>query len=719
MGFSAGGLGMGVSFQLKDEFSKTADVIKARMGELEDNTEDLARGVASAMNQIKVGFATAAVGGAILAPFFSGLQAASDLEENINKTKVAFGESSQEVLNFADTTLDAFGITGGDALQMASLFGDMATSLGVTESSAAKMSKRLVGLAGDLSSFKNISAERAQSALRGVFTGETRSLKDLGIVINENTLKQTAASLGISKTMKNMSGSEKVMLRYQAVLNATTKAQGDFSRTSEGYANSKRVFEGALGDVSEALGGVILPIVAKVIQSLSFLFKATTRFINSPLGGWIFKIVAGLGLLLTVLGLVMIVSGGARFAIFKLAGAFGEATKAKIIDILITQGVTAGLRSMAVAAWSAIAPFAAMALVVVAVVVVLKVAFDLFKAGFTAFDNFKNGDTVTGIAGFFTKLAGVIRGVAAIWQSWNGSTFALTEAMAQKLESLGILEFVVSLGTWAIRVKEFFSGVFAGLSQGFTFMADIISSIWSLISSVFSPIGDFFDSLGFSIGKNTSAIEKWKTAGKVAGFILIGIFTALAISAGIAAVSMIIAFLPAILVLGAITLGIIAIIWVVKKLGEVFPIIGDTIVGVWDSVTQAVFGFFNFMFSMPFLMFDAGVAIVQNLWNGIKAIWHKLVDWMSEKLKALIAPITGLFGDGEVVGGETVGAVAPPLSAENTHHAMTSKNPNISGGNTTNTVNNNAAPITTQFLIDSDLVAEKVIEQQELKDSRQ
>lgn len=82
---------------------------------------------------------------------------------------------------------------------MAALFGDMSTSMGLTRSDAADLSTSLVGLAGDLASFKNINIEEVTTALSGVFTGETESLKRLGIVMTEVNLKQFAMEKGIQK----------------------------------------------------------------------------------------------------------------------------------------------------------------------------------------------------------------------------------------------------------------------------------------------------------------------------------------------------------------------------------------------------------------------------------------------------------------------------------------------------------------------------------------
>ena len=127
----------------------------------------------------------------ILGVAAASVKMASDMEESINKVNVAFGDSSKQVQDFSDTTLEAFGIAKADALEMAALFGDMGTALGFSQSEAATMSQTLVGLAGDLASFKNIGVGEAQTALAGIFTGETESLKRLGIMTTEATLKNT------------------------------------------------------------------------------------------------------------------------------------------------------------------------------------------------------------------------------------------------------------------------------------------------------------------------------------------------------------------------------------------------------------------------------------------------------------------------------------------------------------------------------------------------
>ena len=204
----------------------------------------------------------------ILAVGAGAIKLASDFEESLNKVNVSFGESSKEVQEFAKTTIDSFGIAEGSALEMASLFGDMGTSMGLTQKQAAGMSTSLVGLAGDLASFKNIRIDVAQTALASIFTGETESLKKLGVVMTEANLKQFALEQGITKTIKQMSQAEKVQLRYNFVMAQSKNAIGDFARTSDGVANSTRSLQESVKELGEQFGKELLPLASDVIKTL-------------------------------------------------------------------------------------------------------------------------------------------------------------------------------------------------------------------------------------------------------------------------------------------------------------------------------------------------------------------------------------------------------------------------------------------------------------------
>jgi hypothetical protein len=203
----------------------------------------------------------------------AAIKMASDFNESLNKVDVAFKESSAEVRAFAKTTMSSFGIAEGSALDMAANFGDMATSMGLTTDQAATMSKQLVGLAGDLASFKNIKVDVAQTALTGIFTGETESLKRLGIVMTEQNVQYWAMQNGIKKTFEEMSQAEKTLTRFQYVMAMTTNSQGDFIRTQDGAANQMRIFGEGMKELGVQFGQIVLPAITKVVTALNGFIK--------------------------------------------------------------------------------------------------------------------------------------------------------------------------------------------------------------------------------------------------------------------------------------------------------------------------------------------------------------------------------------------------------------------------------------------------------------
>ncbi len=257
----------------------------------------------------------------VLAAGGAAIKLASDYEESLNKVNVAFGGSSTEVKDFAKTTLQSFGIAEGTALDMASTFGDMGTSLGLSTQQASKMSTSLVGLAGDLSSFKNIGIDQANTALSGIFTGETESLKKLGIVMTEANLQSFAYSQGIQTNIKDMDQASKVQLRYNYIMSVTKNAQGDFARTSGGAANQMRIFQESMKQLGQQFGSIILPAFTGVVQKLNGLITAFGQL--SPETKKIIVIVAGLA---AAIGPLLFAMGAVASAIPAITAGFAALT---------------------------------------------------------------------------------------------------------------------------------------------------------------------------------------------------------------------------------------------------------------------------------------------------------------------------------------------------------------------------------------------------------
>lgn len=201
------------------------------------------------------------------------LDLGSDLAEVENVVDVTFSTMSDQVDKFAKSAAKNFGLSETMAKQYTGTFGAMAKAVGFGEQQAYEMSTALTSLAGDVASFYNLSQDEAYTKLKSVFTGETESLKDLGIVMTQTALDAYAMANGYGKTTSAMTEQEKVALRYKFVLGQLSLAQGDFARTSDSWANQTRLM--ALQTQS---------IMASIGQGLINLFTPAIKLINVVLG---------------------------------------------------------------------------------------------------------------------------------------------------------------------------------------------------------------------------------------------------------------------------------------------------------------------------------------------------------------------------------------------------------------------------------------------------
>lgn len=194
------------------------------------------------------------------------LKNASDLEEVQNVVEVVFDDMSESVDKFSKNAIQQYGLSETIAKKYIGSFGAMAKSFGFTTEEAAKMSTSLTGLAGDVASFYNLDSDAAYTKLKSVFTGETESLKELGVVMTQNALDQYALEKGYGKTTKQMTEQEKVALRYKFVLDRLSQASGDYANTSDHWANMVRTAKLEIQSLSGEVGSELMP-AAKIVFS--------------------------------------------------------------------------------------------------------------------------------------------------------------------------------------------------------------------------------------------------------------------------------------------------------------------------------------------------------------------------------------------------------------------------------------------------------------------
>lgn len=265
------------------ETSKFSNALKNATNEAKTSASSIESStgrISRAVSGIKSMVAKVAAGFGLYKLGKEAIEVASNITEVQNVVDTAFGDMAWKAERFAKNSIQQFGMSELSAKKTASTYMAMASGMGLGQEKANDMAITLAGLSGDVASFYNISQELADIKLKSVFTGETETLKDLGIVMTQTNLQSYALSQGISKNVSDMSQAELTTLRYNFVLNQLSMAQGDFAKTSGTWANQVRILQEQFKQLLGIIGNGLIAALTPVIQVINMIIGKLITLAN-------------------------------------------------------------------------------------------------------------------------------------------------------------------------------------------------------------------------------------------------------------------------------------------------------------------------------------------------------------------------------------------------------------------------------------------------------
>lgn len=205
----------------------------------------------------------------------------NDYVENLNLFTVAMGDYAEEAKAYAEEVQSVMGIDPSEWMRNQGVFMQMASGFGVASDKAALMSKNLTQLGYDISSFYNIGIEEAMQKLQSGIAGEIEPLRRLGYAIDQASIEQVALNYGINESVISMSQAEKSQLRYIAIMEQSTNAMGDLSRTIQTPANAMRILNQQITQLSRALGNLLIPMLQQIIPWVQAFVEVITEAIQA------------------------------------------------------------------------------------------------------------------------------------------------------------------------------------------------------------------------------------------------------------------------------------------------------------------------------------------------------------------------------------------------------------------------------------------------------
>lgn len=106
-------------------------------------------------------------------------------------------------------------------------------------------------------------------------------MRRLGVDLSEARLQQELFNMGIDASYSSLTQADKALLRYRAIIEQTTNAQGDMARTINQPANSLRVLQAQLQLASRAIGSLFIPALEAILPPAIAVVQVITEVINA------------------------------------------------------------------------------------------------------------------------------------------------------------------------------------------------------------------------------------------------------------------------------------------------------------------------------------------------------------------------------------------------------------------------------------------------------
>lgn len=232
------------------------------------------------------------------------VQSGADYTETLNLWETAMGGNLNVATEFVNKMNEAYGISEKTLMNAQAIFKNMLGSLGqISDTMAYSLSEGITQMALDYASLYNQTFEQAFTKFQAALAGQVRPIRSVaGYDITENTLYQLYQSLGGTKTMRQLTRTEKQLLSILAIFNQMTAsgAVGDLDKTMESFANQSRVMAESWQQVKTYAGALltytlqesgILTYVNAVLMFIGDTLKAVVESMGAieHFGGNIFE----------------------------------------------------------------------------------------------------------------------------------------------------------------------------------------------------------------------------------------------------------------------------------------------------------------------------------------------------------------------------------------------------------------------------------------------
>ncbi len=203
--------------------------------------------------------------------------AAEDAAGSFNQV---FKSVSEEARNASAQRLsEGMDLATASAQDLMSATGLLANDLGLSGEQSLKLSEDVARLGVQMAGFRNVEggATVATEILRNAMLGQTKGLKQLGIVLTDAQIKEEARAMAARGARFETVEQAKALATFSLIQKRTTDDIEDFQGGTASMENQLRVAQERFKELSATIGGILQPVVARIFGAFNSLTKAFVK----------------------------------------------------------------------------------------------------------------------------------------------------------------------------------------------------------------------------------------------------------------------------------------------------------------------------------------------------------------------------------------------------------------------------------------------------------
>lgn len=270
---------------LGTETKETGDQMQKAEKQSGSLGESLKSGLAAGAKA--AGAALAVVGAASVKLVKDVIKETGELEQNLGGAESVFGEYADKMKKAGEDAYKNLGLSQSEYLATANKMGALLQGTGFAAEESADITEKAMRRAADMASVMGIDLSAAMESVAGAAKGNFTMMDNLGVAINDTTLKAYAMEKGLGEIKTTQ---DKVNVAMQLFLDKTKQYDGNFAKEATqtitgsfgllsaswrsliaGLGNSEADISALANNVVDAFDSVVenvSPVVDSIIESL-------------------------------------------------------------------------------------------------------------------------------------------------------------------------------------------------------------------------------------------------------------------------------------------------------------------------------------------------------------------------------------------------------------------------------------------------------------------